>query len=97
MEHNAKRNCETIISGKEQNLNKQMAEFGIFRFFKYFMYILTNFNTFSRSQKPVSQLNTFQNFNTARKPRLLMIFATGIRALRGARIPIYFSRQFVFA
>ena len=62
MERNAKHNCETIISGKEQNLKKQMAEFGIFRFFKYLLYILTNFNTFSRSQKPVFTIKYFSKF-----------------------------------
>jgi len=30
MEHTAKSTCKTVISGKEQNLNKQMAEFGTF-------------------------------------------------------------------
>jgi len=29
VEHNAKNICKTIIGGKEQNLNKQMAGFGI--------------------------------------------------------------------
>jgi len=49
MEDNAKKICKTVISGKEQNLNKQMAEFGISILFQYFMYILDKFNTFSRS------------------------------------------------
>jgi len=29
MEHNANKICKTVISGKEQNLNRQMGEFGI--------------------------------------------------------------------
>jgi len=41
--------CKTVISGKEQNLNKQMAECGISILFLYFMYILTKCNTLSRS------------------------------------------------
>jgi len=41
--------CKTVISGKEENWNKYMAEFGISIHFKYFMYILVKFNTFSRS------------------------------------------------
>jgi len=49
MEHNGISICETVISGKEQNLNKQMAEFGITIFFQYCMYILTKFNALSRS------------------------------------------------
>ena len=59
MEDNAKKICKTVISGKEQNLNKQMAEFGISILFQYFMYILDKFNTFSRSWKPIAQFNTF--------------------------------------
>jgi len=56
MEHNAKKLC---ISGKEQNLNKQMTEFGISILFEYFMYILAKCHTFSRSCKPILQFNTF--------------------------------------
>jgi len=44
MEHNAKNICKTVISSKEQNLNKQMVEFGISIFFQYFLYILAKFN-----------------------------------------------------
>jgi len=36
-----------------------MAEFRISILFQYFMYILAEFNTFSRSWKPISQFNTF--------------------------------------
>ena len=57
--------CRTAISGKEQNLNKQMAEFGISKLFHYFMNILAKFITFSRSWKPISKFNTF---NTAWEP-----------------------------
>jgi len=49
MEHNVKNICETVISGEEQNLNKQMVEFGISTHFQYFMNILAKFNTFSTS------------------------------------------------
>jgi len=35
MEQDAKHFCTTAISGKEQNLNKQMAEFGILILFQY--------------------------------------------------------------
>jgi len=47
--HNEKYICKTVISGKEQNLDKPKAEFGISILFQYFMYILANFNTSSRS------------------------------------------------
>jgi len=49
MEHNAKNICKTIISGEEQNLNKQMVEFRISILFQYFVYILARFNTISKS------------------------------------------------
>ena len=42
-----------------------MAECRIFILFQYFMYILTKFNTFSRSCKPISQFNTI---NTVWEP-----------------------------
>jgi len=48
MEHNAKNICKTFISGKEQNFNKQVTEFGISMLFQYVMCILAKFNTFSR-------------------------------------------------
>ena len=54
--------CITVISSKEQNLNKQMAEFRISILFQYSMYILAKFNIFSWSWKLISKLNTF---NTA--------------------------------
>ena len=54
--------CRTVISSKEQNLNKQMAEFRISILFQYSMYILAKFNIFSWSWKLISKLNTF---NTA--------------------------------
>jgi len=59
VEQNANNICKTIITGGEQNLNKQMAEFGISILCQYFMFILAKFNTFSRSWKPISQFNTF--------------------------------------
>ena len=62
MDQNAKTSAKTVINGEEQNLKKQMAEFGISVLFQYFMYILAKFNTFSRSWKAISQFNTF---NTA--------------------------------
>jgi len=34
MEHNAKNSCKTVISGKEQNLNKQKAKFAIALYFQ---------------------------------------------------------------
>ena len=40
MEHNAKIIYRTVISGKEQNLNKQMAEFRISVLFQCFMNLL---------------------------------------------------------
>jgi len=49
MEHNAENICRIAISSKEQNLDKQMVEFGISMLFQYFMYILEKLNTFSRS------------------------------------------------
>jgi len=49
MEHNKKDICKTVINRKEQNLNKQMTEFGIYLLFQYFMYILVKLNTFPRS------------------------------------------------
>ena len=49
MEHDAKNFCRTVISGKEQNLNKQMVEFEISILFQYYMHILAKFNTFLRS------------------------------------------------
>jgi len=66
MEHNAKNICKTIISGEEQNLNKQMVEFRISILFQYFVYILARFNTISKSWKPILQFNTFSihTFNT---------------------------------
>jgi len=39
LEHNAKNTCRTVISGKEQNLNIQMAEITISKFSNYLMYI----------------------------------------------------------
>jgi len=65
MQHNAEDICGTVISGGEQNLNKQIVEIRISIFFQYFMNILAKFNTFSRSSKPISQFNTF---NTAWEP-----------------------------
>ena len=59
MEHNAKSIWKTVNSGKEQNLNKEMDEFGISALFQHFMYILAIFNTFSRSWKLISPFNTF--------------------------------------
>jgi len=44
IEHKYKNICKTVISGKEQNLNKQMAEFGSSLLFVH----LAKFNTFSR-------------------------------------------------
>ena len=38
--------CKTAISGEEQNLYKQMAEFRISILFQYFIHILAKFNTF---------------------------------------------------
>jgi len=49
LEHNAKNICRTVLSGKEQNLNKQMAEFKISILFQHLVYILAKFNAFSRS------------------------------------------------
>jgi len=40
MKHNTKNICRTAISGKEQNLKKQMVEFRISMLLQYFMYIL---------------------------------------------------------
>ena len=37
MEHIAKNICRTVISGEEQNLNKQVFEFIIFILFQYFI------------------------------------------------------------
>jgi len=62
MEHNAKTICKTVISGKEWKVIKGMAKFGISMLFQYFMHILDKFNSFSRSWKPTSQLNTFKYF-----------------------------------
>jgi len=42
-----KKICKTVISDKEHNLKKQMAEFGISILFQYFTYILAKFHTFS--------------------------------------------------
>jgi len=47
MDHNAKNICTTVISGKEQDLNKQMAGFEISILFQNLIYILVKFNTFS--------------------------------------------------
>jgi len=39
MDHTMQKNiCKTIISGKEQNFNKQMAGFGVSVLFQYFQY-----------------------------------------------------------
>jgi len=46
MKHNAKIISRPVISGEEQILNMQMAEFRISILFKHFMYILAKFNTF---------------------------------------------------
>jgi len=62
MEHNAENICRIAISSKEQNLDKQMVEFGISMLFQYFMYILEKLNTFSRSWKPISQFNSSHCF-----------------------------------
>jgi len=51
--------CKTVISATEQNLNKQMAKFGISILFQKFMCTLAKFSTFSRFWKPISQFNTF--------------------------------------
>jgi len=51
MEHNAKNICKTVISGKEQNLNKQQADFRISILFQYCRYILAKFNTFSKPRR----------------------------------------------
>ena len=50
---------KTVISGKEQNLNKQILKLKIFIVFQYPMYILVKFKSFPRSWKPVSQFTTF--------------------------------------
>ena len=50
--------CKTAISGEEQNLYKQMAEFRISILFQYFIYILAKFNTL-RLWNPISHLSTF--------------------------------------
>jgi len=68
MENNARNICKTVISGKQQNLNKWKAELGISILFQYFTYILAKFNTFLRSLKPISQFNIF---NTAWEPRYI--------------------------
>jgi len=59
MVHNAKSMFRTVISGKEQKLNKQIVKFKIFLLFQYLMYILVKFKSFPRSWKPVSQFTTF--------------------------------------
>jgi len=41
--------CKTVKSGKEQNLNKKLAEFETSILFRYFMYILAKFKPFSRT------------------------------------------------
>ena len=53
-----KKHLRTVVSGEEQNLNKQMAEFRIAILFQYFMYLLAKLNTFSRSWKAISQFST---------------------------------------
>jgi len=52
--------CRTVISGKELNLNKQIAEFRFSILCQYFTQIFAKFN--SRSWKQISQFNIF---NTA--------------------------------
>jgi len=59
MEHNAKNICRNAISGKKTIFEKEMAAFRISILFQYFMCIVANFNTFSRSLKPISQFNIF--------------------------------------
>jgi len=59
-EHNAKNICRTAISGKEQNLNKQMAEFWDFHTFPVLYVHSGEIQYFFRSCKPVSQFNTFK-------------------------------------
>ena len=49
--------CKTVIRGKEQNLNIQTGDFGISMLLQYFGCILAKPNTFSRSWKPIPQLN----------------------------------------
>ena len=53
-----------------------MAEFRISILFQYFMYILAEFNTFSRSWKPISQFNTFPILSIPREDPDI-IFPTG--------------------
>jgi len=52
-----------MIRGKEQNLNKQLAEFGVSTLFQ--MYVLAKLNTFPWFWKLISQFNTF---NTTWEP-----------------------------
>jgi len=54
--------CKTI-SGKEQKLNKHIAEFGIFIFFKYFLYILTKFKYFFKVLKIDFTIPNFSIFS----------------------------------
>ena len=60
MEHNAKNICKTVISDKEQNLNKQMAECGIPILFQHFVYILAKLNIFQRLENRFHKSILFQ-------------------------------------
>jgi len=67
VEYNAKNICKTDIIGKEQNFNKQIAEFGISTLFQYFMYISAKFSTFSMSSMR-TDFTIQYFFNTALEP-----------------------------
>jgi len=61
MEHNAKYICKTVISDKQQNLNTQMAEFGIFMLYVHFgkvQYFFKALKTDFTSQYFFNTLNT---------------------------------------
>jgi len=62
MEHNAKIICKTVVSGKEQNLNEQMAEFVISILFQYFCTFWPNWTLIQGLEKRFHNSILFQYF-----------------------------------
>jgi len=64
MEHKAKSICKAVISSKELNLNKQIAEFAIAisECLQYFIYMLAKFNNFFKVLKTDFTVQYFQYF-----------------------------------
>jgi len=62
VEHKAKSICKAVISSKELNLIKKIAEFAISKCLKYFIYMLAKFNNFFKVLKTDFTMQYFQYF-----------------------------------